>query len=358
MVREIQSTEDMQINHVIPNYELKVRGIGEGTYSSVDLYGAAEPNPNAGDLFAIKSISACELRSHQIPVYGPSGLEEVFSGKFQLDREIEILERLHRSNSDHIIHIHEILIVGDITNIIYPYRGHAIMDFSIEHVAYSACTGQRVEGFRSLPVPENEPLHVLTTEDASECLRQLISAVEVVHANGICHKDIKPDNVLILAPFSRWWSRFVPNAPSDLHDAPTSPIHVTLCDFNTAEFTRSGGEIYDALGTVLFSPPEVFNRPFTDDESIDASARDMWSVGLLGYALLCGKLPITKMTPLEIQLELIGMIHNIPEGNRISLPTEWPSIPLNSPLKSVIESLLSIIPSDRPTAKQALDNLM
>lgn len=356
-VREIRSVEGAHTRTRLSDYEMKESGIGEGAFSMVDLYICAKGSSSGDNLFAIKSISASELRSHQIPVYGPTGLEEVFPGKFQLEREIEILENLRRSSSDHVIHIHEILIDGDVTHIVYPYRGHPIMSFSSAHIAYSACTDDRIRGYKSLSIDENEPLHVLAIEEATECLRQLMSAVRVVHAHGICHKDIKPENVLVLAPFNRWWSRSIPCPPSDLHDAPKSPIHVTLCDFNTAEFTRDGGKIYDALGTVLFSPPEVFNRPFTDEESTDASARDMWSVGLLGYALVCGKLPITKLTHLEIQLELMGMIHNMPEGGHISLPTDWPSVPSGTPLKYVIESLLSIIPSDRPTATQALDSL-
>jgi serine/threonine protein kinase len=162
---------------------------------------------------------------------------------------------------------------------------------------------------------------------------------------------------LIHVPLRRWWSRSLPNPPSDFHNClETSNIHVTLCDFNTAEFTQDEGKIYDAQGTVLFSPPEVFNRAFTEEQSIDAYPRDMWSVGMVGFAMLCGALPITGKTPIEIQLELIGMIQDQPNGH-LCLPSDWESIPTTAPLKSTIESMLSIDPLSRPSATKALDSL-
>ena len=343
----------------IDRYSRTVSEIGTGTYSSVDLFrlNTGEHNSESDPLFAIKSISYTSLRSTQIPVYGPQGLTDVCSGVFQLDREHKILEQLCSFKCPHIISIHEILVEENMVHIVYPYRGYPIMTFCETIQAYSATTVDRVDHFRALPTAGSDAIHLLRIDDATECMRQLLSAVAIVHAADVCHKDIKPENVLIQAPFSQWWSRSVPESPTMFCDSPNpSQIHVTLCDFNTAEYMRDSGKIYDAQGTVIFSPPEVFNRAFTEDQTIDGSARDIWSVGLVGFALLCGTLPILGKTPLEIQLELIGMIHDMPEGH-LSLPCDWLSIPNAAPIKAVIESMLSVNPQARPSASETLDSL-
>ena len=354
LIRRVHDSDDAER---IDSYLRVAHGIGEGTYSSVDLLEKITRGSEAIELFAVKSVYYSSLRSTQVAVYGPQGLVDVRSGEFQISREMKILEELSLSQCEHIISIHEILVDEDIIHIIYPYRGYTIMTYCDIHQAYSASTEGRIDNFRTMSVGQLDPVHVLRIEDATECMRQLLRAVAVIHGTGVCHKDIKPDNVLIKVPFSSWWSQSIPDRTSHLHISPNpSPIHVTLCDFNTAEFTQDGGKIYDAQGTVLFSPPEVFTRVFSDEQSIDASPRDMWSVGMVGFALLCGNLPLVGKTPLEIQLELIGMVHEDSNGN-IALPRDLESVPNSAPIKLIIESMLSMDPQARPSAKQALDSL-
>lgn len=335
-------------------YRLAKTDIGEGTYSSVSLFMDVMESPSQPNLYAVKSISLSNLRVSQVPVYGPEGLVDVCSGKFQLEREIAILDKLASSKCKHLISIREIVHEEELIHVVYPYRGYPVMSYSDNQRSYSACTRDRVYDYRTAELSDSDPVHLLTRDDAIECMRQLLSAVKVVHDNGICHKDIKPENILIMSPLSRWWSEGI------LQDSrQPSPIHLTLSDFNTAEFTRESGKIYDAQGTVLFSPPEAFTRAFKDseDQAIDGYARDMWSVGMVGYSLLIGTLPLKGKSPIEIQLELVGMAQEAAQIPNIVLPSDLPSIETHPTpaIRTLVESLLSIVPSKRPSAKQAIE---
>ncbi len=96
-------------------------------------------------------------------------------------------------------------------------------------------------------------------------IAQILDALHVVHQNGIIHRDLKPDNVLIV-------------------DATTAK----LTDFGIAHIcgatiTHTGTH----LGTLPYmSPEQIIGR------QIDLRA-DIYSVGVMLYEMLTGKLPFT-----------------------------------------------------------------
>lgn len=124
---------------------------------------------------------------------------------------------------------------------------------------------------------------------ASNVIRQLLSAVFYLHANGVCHRDIKPNNILLS------------------EDGKT----VKLTDFNVAKFCddeiqikkyssvlKSNYKMWTFTGTNAFLAPEVF----IDSEYTEAL--DMWSVGVTIYFMLSGRHPFEAEYQLE-QIELI-----------------------------------------------------
>jgi serine/threonine protein kinase len=110
---------------------------------------------------------------------------------------------------------------------------------------------------------------IISRKRISECdavvvFGQLLSAVGYIHRANIIHCDIKPENILFMSP--------------DGGD-------IKLCDFGFAQVVDHGCKVLKHHGTATYSAPEII-----DGRSFDAKA-DMWSLGVLLYAMLAGFAP-------------------------------------------------------------------
>src|SRR5918998_3043917 len=118
-------------------------------------------------------------------------------------------------------------------------------------------------------VADRQPLPI---REAIDYARQILAALRFAHRNGIVHRDIKPHNVLV-----------------------DSEGRVKVTDFGIA---RAGGtqmtEAGSIIGTAQYLSPEQARGSPVDQRS------DIYSLGVVLYELLTGKLPYTGETPLEI----------------------------------------------------------
>jgi len=115
---------------------------------------------------------------------------------------------------------------------------------------------------------------LMPPEAVKKLMRDILEAVEHVHSQGMLHRDIKPDNLVM-----------------QFHDDPGSPggrmKKVMLIDFDHAdpEFSPiSPSRRTSTYGTLRFNAPETLHGDYSE-------ASDLYSVGTILYLLMTGKMP-------------------------------------------------------------------
>ena len=147
-----------------------------------------------------------------------------------------------------------------------------------------AAGGDGVLSYYVMPFMEGESLRarllrrgILPTGEAVRTLREVASALSFAHQNAIVHRDIKPDNVLLVAG-----SALV----SDFGVA--KALSVSTGDGDPNALT--------SLGVALGTPSYIAPEQATADPTTDHRA-DLYSFGAMAYELLSGKTPFSAKTP-------------------------------------------------------------
>lgn len=130
----------------------------------------------------------------------------------------------------------------------------------------------------------------LTLQEAKLIMSQLLSALGAAHKKGIVHRDIKPDNIMLVK-----------------HDDGTE--QVKLLDFGFAKKPATLSEALNneeaitrvgfALGTPEYMAPEQAQSGEVDQRT------DLYSAGVILYRMIVGKPPFFNDNPLETVLDQI-----------------------------------------------------
>lgn len=154
---------------------------------------------------------------------------------------------------------------------------------------------------------------VATPYNEEECrcwFRDLILGIEYLHAQGVVHRDIKPDNLLL-----------------------TDDDVLKIVDFGVSEMFEKPEQMRTAksAGSPAFLPPELCVARHGD---VSGTAADIWSMGVTLYCLRYGHIPFNRPGVLEMYE---------------AITTEAPSIPddENPHLKDLLSRLMEKNPEKR-----------
>ncbi len=148
----------------------------------------------------------------------------------------------------------------------------------------------------------------LSADEARNFFHQIISGVEYCHFQKIVHRDLKPENLLL-----------------DAND------NIKIADFGLSNLMRDGDFLRTSCGSPNYAAPEVISGHLYAGPEVD-----VWSCGVILYALLCGSLPFDD--------ESIPNLFKKIKSGMYSLPTH-----LSQLAKNLIPRMLEVDPMKRIT---------
>jgi serine/threonine protein kinase len=228
-----------------------------------------------------------------------------------------------------------------LTAICMPYLGAATLDHVLERTHADPSRSRRARvileaaAVGALDMPgegQQAPVRLLRRGDYLEGVchlaAQLADALAFIHAQGICHQDLKPSNVL-LTPDGR-------------------PM---LLDFNLSRDTRGGERLVG--GTVPYMSPEQLQALYPESGQVplppDAPA-DVFSLGVIVYQLLAGTLPFGPIPPGLSESELSRVMLHRQLGGPYPLRVANPSV--NGSLAELVERCLAFESHSRQGAAE------
>ena len=161
-------------------------------------------------------------------------LEE--TDKTRLEREIKLMKILRHPN---IVHLYSVIQTTQFIYLIMEYvSGKELFDYIIKKVKL-----QEIE--------------------ACKFYQQIISGIEYLHKLKIVHRDLKPENLLL-----------------------DSKKNIKIVDFGLSNMYPKNELLSTACGSPCYAAPEMING-----DKYNGLLVDIWSSGIVLYAMLCGYLP-------------------------------------------------------------------
>lgn len=164
-----------------------------------------------------------------------------------------------------------------------------------------------------------------TEKDAADLITQLLEGVSYLHSQGIVHRDLKLENMLM----------------TDHTDK--SPIKIA--DFGLSKFFQQGTVLSTMCGSPQYVAPEILG--ISDGNQAYSPAVDMWSVGVILFILLSG------YSPFDDENDAV-LFEKIKSGNYDADDPIWDHV--SNSAKDLVARLLIVDASQRLSAKQALQH--
>ena len=243
----------LKSNGTLAKKYLKLRDIGKGTYSKIYTV----QNKSNFKVYLCKEI-----------------LKSKISDLLKFKNDINILSKAEHPN---LVRIYEI------------FEDERHFSLIMEN-----CTGDELFFNILKKLLNGEPF---SEKEAVPIFKQLMSAVSFCHSQGICHKDIKPENILFL--------NNKPDSPIKIIDFGLSKIFGEirpLMKGNKMEKNVMSARV----GTAYYMSPEAIQGNY-DNKC------DIWSCGVILYIMLCGYPPFDGETEHDIFKAITRKKFSFPE---------------------------------------------
>jgi len=173
-------------------------------------------------------------------------------------REIHILKLIRHP---HIIQLYEIIETPRQLYLIMEYAcGGELFDYIVQHSRAA------------------EP-------EACRFLHQILAGVEKAHAMRVVHRDLKPENLLL----------------DERKD-------IKIADFGLSNTHKEGQLLQTACGSPCYAAPEMIAG-----QRYVPNMVDIWSCGVILFALVCGYLPFEDQNHTELYKKILNAEYEVPD---------------------------------------------
>jgi len=176
----------------------------------------------------------------------------------RVSSEISILKSIYHP---HIMQLYEVIETGDKLYMITEYAEHGeLFNHIVKH-------------------------RHLEEDEARRLFNQILSGVDYLHKNNIVHRDLKPENLLL-----------------DSNDG------IKIADFGLSHKHKEGELLQTACGSPCYAAPEMILG-----KKYRGSTVDVWSCGVVLFAMVCGYLPFEGENTLALYKKILRAEYKTPE---------------------------------------------
>jgi serine/threonine protein kinase len=194
---------------------------------------------------------------------------------------------------------------------------------------------RRSKGQAERPGPLFPPQRRLPFEEIYSLFKDITSGLAYLHAANYIHRDLKPSNCL-------------------LHHETGKSQTCLISDFGEVQPENAVRNSTGSTGTISYCAPEVLRKDASGRYGNFTTKSDIFSLGMILYFMCFSRLPYQSANSVQEELEDIDML-------RAEI-TDWkgfederrerPDLP--SKLYQLLKRLLSVNPTERPTANEVL----
>eukprot|EP00826_Nyctotherus_ovalis_P063202 TRINITY_DN9248_c0_g2_i1.p1 TRINITY_DN9248_c0_g2~~TRINITY_DN9248_c0_g2_i1.p1 ORF type:complete len:376 (+),score=75.05 TRINITY_DN9248_c0_g2_i1:265-1392(+) len=184
---------------------------------------------------------------------------------------------------------------------------------TIENADHLCLVFEHVKGGSLCDYLRRVPSKKLCEQEAKRLFRQIVSAMEYCHSKSVVHRDLKLENILL-----------------------DSKKEVKIIDFGFSVVVNTVCKLSMFCGTALYVAPEIVSR-----KSYWGPPVDVWSLGVILYAMLSGRFPFRGNSESELYKSISKGVYSTPKG-------------VSEDAAKLLASLLNPDPFKRPTCSNIL----